>query len=386
MKQIKIFILLIILIITSCSSINTNTVKADELSDNINDQLANIDLTELEYYFNGLENTIANISFLDYVNQLLNGEYNLDFTSIFTYISNMFFKNLFSFLPIFISIVAIGIFSGIMNGFRSKYFSEGTGDIISFVCLLSIILLLSSTISGIYLNTENTIKNIANLTEIMSPIILTLMIAGGGTSSASIYKPTVAFLSNGIINIFLSIILPLTMLIIIFTILSHFSEGIKISKFIDTITSIIKWIIGLIITIFGTYLTIQGISSASYDGISIKAVKYAISNSVPLVGGFIKDGFDLVVVSSVLIKNAVGVTSVIALIFTILAPILNIIAFSLTLKFASAILEPITDKRITGFCESTSKCLSYFTVSLLVVGLMLFITILLIMFTANSYF
>ena len=53
MKQIKIFILLIILIITSCSSINTNTVKADELSDNINDQLANIDLTELEYYFNG---------------------------------------------------------------------------------------------------------------------------------------------------------------------------------------------------------------------------------------------------------------------------------------------------------------------------------------------
>jgi hypothetical protein len=54
-------------------------------------------------------------------------------------------------------------------------------------------------------------------------------------------------------------------------------------------------------------MTVQGITSASIDGISIRATKYAISNSIPIVGGFLRDGFDIVIAGSVLIKNAVGI-------------------------------------------------------------------------------
>lgn len=385
MKRFLIAFIILTSVISLSLSFNASIVNADELSDNIYEQMENIDLSKLEEYFNNLCTAPNHISFLEYVNKLLNGELYLDFNSIFSYIINEFFNNISSHLPVFISIIAIGLFSGLMKSLKSKYFLHDS-DIISLVCLLSIILLLINSINLLYKNTENTIKNIAKLTEIMSPIILTLMVAGGGASSANIYKPTVIFLSNGIINIFLSIILPLVSLMIILTIITNFSEEIKITKFIDSITSIIKWIIGLIITIFGAYLTIQGITSASYDGISIKAAKYAISNSIPMVGGFLKDGFDLVIVSSVLIKNAIGVTTVLALLYTILSPVLSIAVFSLTLKFACAILEPIADSKIINFCTSTTKCLSYLTISLLTVGLMLFITILLIMFTANAYF
>ena len=385
MKIFLIIITVLSIIIIASITLNTSIVNADELSDNIYQQMENIDTTELEEYFNNLNTIPNNIGFFDYLNKLLNGEFTLDFNSIFTYTANAFLNNFSHYLPVLISIIAIGLFSGLMKSLRSKYFLHD-GDIVSLVCLLSIILLLISSINLLFENTENTIKNIAKLTEIMSPIILTLMVAGGGASSANIYKPTVVFLSNGIINIFLSIVLPLVSLMIVLTIITNFSDNIKITKFIDTITSIIKWIIGLIITIFGTYLTIQGITSASYDGISIKAAKYAISNSIPMVGGFLKDGFDLIIVSSVLIKNAIGVTTVIALLYTILSPVLSIAVFSLTLKFACAILEPVADNKIINFCTSTSRCLSYLTIYLLTVGLMLFITILLIMFTANSYF
>lgn len=385
MKKIYLILIFSTIFLMFSFTNEVNTVKANELSDSIYDQLENIDLTELEYYFNTIENS-GEYNFYDYINQMLNGKYSFDFTSLSTYICSILFNNVSSILPIFISIIAIGMFSGLMKSLRSKYFFESNGDLISFVCLLSIILLLSSQILSIYSSTKNTIENIAKLTEIMSPIILTLMIAGGGSRSAMIYKPAVAILSNGIINIFLSVIMPLVSLIIIFNILSNFSNEIKLNKFIDMINSIIKWIIGLIITIFGVFLTIQGITSAAYDGISIKATKYAISNSVPLIGSFLKDGFDLVVVGSVIIKNTIGVTSVIALLFTILSPVLYIAIFSIMLKTSSAILDTIADKRICAFCESMSKCISYLTVCILSVGLMLFITVILIMFSANAYF
>ena len=248
------------------------------------------------------------------------------------------------------------------------------------------IILLTSEIISIWNNTKNTIENIAKLIEIMSPIILTLMIASGGSVSASVYKPAVLFLSTGIINIVLTIILPLVGLILVFSVISNFSDSIKISKFGESATSIIKWIIGIIITVFTIFLTVQGITSATFDGISIKAAKYAISNSVPIIGGFLKDGFDLVAAGSVIIKNSVGIAVVFALFYTIISPVLYIASFSLLMKLTAALLEPICDARISGFCTSVSKCITYLIVALLTVGIMLFVTVLLMIFSGNALF
>ena len=42
--------------------------------------------------------------------------------------------------------------------------------------------------------------------------------------------------------------------------------------------SIFKTLIGFVFTLFGAFLTIQGISAGSYDGISFKTAKFAIKN------------------------------------------------------------------------------------------------------------
>ena len=167
--------------------------------------------------------------------------------------------------------------------------------------------------------------------------------------------------------------------------MTSFSNTIRLTKFSELTVSTIKLIIGLTVTVFGVFLSVQGITSATFDGISIKATKYAISNSVPLVGGLLKDGFDMVIAGSVLIKNAVGIMSLIALLFTLLNPVLYLWAFSFLLKVVSAITEPITDVRISSFFMSMSKTVTYLTVILLAVGLMFFITIMLLIMSANAF-
>ena len=214
----------------------------------------------------------------------------------------------------------------------------------------------------------------------MSPIIITLMIASGGKVSASVYKPAVAFLSNGVIGICAKLLIPIVGVMIILSVISNFSSVIKLKKFSDFTASIIKWVLGITIAVFGIFITIQGITSASFDGISIRATKYALSNSIPIVGGFIKDGFDLIVAGNVLIKNTVGIIVVFALFFTILSPLFQILSFSLMLKLVSGITEPIADGKISDFCTSISKSISYFLSIILMVGFMVFITVLLMIF------
>ncbi len=384
MKKRTFVILLIIgLSFISSFSINFTLVSASELSDSIEEQLKNIDLSELEEFLNSIENKPDSYNFVNSIYSMLAGEYDVSYNDVVSYIFSAFILDLKEALPLLMSIVAIAILSGIFNNLKSNFMSKGVADIIFFVCFLAVILLLGTQVSSFYNKTKNLIENLLKFNQIMSPILLTLMVASGGTVSASVYKPAVAFLSGGIINIFLSIVLPLAIVVLIFSVISNMSQTVKLNKLSDCLTSLIKWIIGLSVTIFGLFLSVQGITSATFDGISIRATKYAISNTVPIIGGFLKDGFDLVMAGSVLIKNSIGVVSVFAIFYLIISPVLFMATFSLLLKFVCGIIETFADKRICVLCESVSKTITYFIVSILMVGLMMFIFILLMIFSAS---
>ena len=167
--------------------------------------------------------------------------------------------------------------------------------------------------------------------------------------------------------------------------ISKLSKDVKIVKFAEFFTSFIKWILGIAITVFSIFLSIQGLSSATFDGISIKAVKYAISNSIPLVGGFLKDGFDLMVAGSVLIKNSIGIGVVLLVIFTIISPIIYMIIYSLVLKLVASITDLLGNNETAEICVNLSKSVTYLISSILMVGFMIFITILLMIMSANAF-
>ena len=60
------------------------------------------------------------------------------------------------------------------------------------------------------------------------------------------------------------------------------------------------------------------------DGLNLKLTKFAIKNYVPILGGYVSEGFDFVYTCSVLVKNALGVCSIIIIVFKILSPVLSI--------------------------------------------------------------
>lgn len=374
---------ILIPIIVSFISINFANVYADELTESIKEQMQNIDLSALENLLS--EQSLNGYSFNEILYSILKGEYVFSFDNFFSYFLNVILSNVYQFLPTLMIIISIAILSSIITSSKSNFLSDGVSSIVSYVFILTMLLIVGSQLIQIYNTTKNTIILLSKLCEIMSPIILTLMVASGGSVSASIYKPAVAFLSGGIINLILSVILPLILLSSVFAILSISSDTIKLNKLTDSINSLIKWILGLISAVFGLFLTIQVITSAFHDGISLRATKYTISNSIPLVGSLVKDGFDLVVAGSVLIKNSIGLASIIGVFYLILSPIAQMIIFSFLLKFIAGITEPIADKKISDLCVIGSKTLSYLITCILIVGLMIFICVLLMIFSANAF-
>lgn len=380
----KIFLLIFTFLITFiCLTCKDFSVFAETLSNNIKEQMDNLDFSSLEEFLNGISSGYGN-TFINSIYSILNGQFNTN-ESFFGYIVELFISNVKQFLPSCFVIIAISIFCLILNNVKSSFASEGVSDVVFFVGSLTVLLILSNQMISLWSNGKKALENISKFNEIMSPIILTLMVASGGSVSATIFKPTVAIFSNLVINIIVLIVMPLIALIIIFSIISTFSNNIKLTKFIDFFNSIIKWIIGIVITCYGLFVSVNGISSAIHDGISLKAIKYTVSNSIPLVGGFLKDGFDLIVAGSILIKNAVGVAGVGVLFSYVLSPVINVAVFILLLKFISAITETINDSKISNICTAISKSFSLLNSAILLVSFMMFVSILLMIFSASAF-
>lgn len=383
MKKKSIFLILSVLLVFFLVFFYSGIHKAnaDELSDAVENQADNLDIEELKDFFN--DNEIDNFDFFAVFKNLLNGKYEGE-ESVFGYLKTILLSEIKNFIPMLIGIITVALLCEIIQNSKSTYLADSVGTIIKFVTVLTVVLILSSEFILIWNGTKKLIENIGKFSEIMSPIILTLMVASGGATSAAVYKPSVVFFTGIIINIFYAVVLPLIGIMTVFNVMSHFSKEIKLKKFSDFFGGILKWIFGIIISVYGFFITLQGLSVSATDGISAKVAKYAVSNSVPIVGGLIRDGIDVVAAGSVIVKNALGVAGLTGIFYVILVPILHMAVFSLMLKLAAAISDVFAGDTVPNFLATVSKTVNYLIASVLTVGLMAFLTILLMIFSANS--
>ncbi len=365
---------------------DTENLQA-ELEETIYSQLENLDLAQIESVLKGLGDDQLEVfgvsSFGDKVKKIVSGEFADGQQSIFKAIINLIFDDVLAFVPLLASIIIISIICGFLSNLKSDSSGKGVGDIIHFVCYGVVISIVMTAVVNLIQMTGKTINGLRSQMEVVFPLLLTIMTAIGGTMSVSIYQPAVALLSSAIMHIFTSVLMPIFIFSIVFTIISNLTSTVKLEKFTKFFQSTFKWIIGGIFTVFMAFLSIQGITASTYDGVSIRTAKYAIRSYVPILGGYLSEGFDVIMASSVLIKNAIGASGLLLMFSTIISPIVKIVVFILVLKLAAAILEPLTDARISDFIYSVSKSLSMLIVMILGVAFMYLITVGLIMCTAN---
>ncbi len=355
-----------------------------ELEQNIDDLVDALDTRELQNYLDSLSE-FRGVSVKDKLKSVITGDFALDYSSLGEAVVHLLWEEAELLLPSFAVILAIALLCGILNSAKNGFMHSTMSDIIGFVGYLSIgAIVLSDLLSALSSGFE-TIGQMRTQMEIVYPLLLTLMAASGGSVSAAIYRPAVAFMSGGICELFVSVVLPTSVVVIVLAFVGNLSDGVRTEKLGDFFKSVSKWLIGLSLGLFSLFLTVQGITSAQYDGLSLRAIKYVISGSVPVVGGFLSGGVELVVAGSALIKNALGAFSVFILFGTILKPLLLFAALQLFLRLSAAITEPVGGK-IPGFLSRLAGDIGYFPAGLLCVAFLYFLTLLLLVCSSGVIF
>lgn len=358
-----------------------------ELSDEINKKLDELNTGQFDDVLSNLtdrqKSIFGNVSFVEKIKQILNGSEKLNFSTLLQLLLSIIGDNIIGIVPILATVCAIAIISNILMKIRGKAMNKPLGDIIHFACFAVIVVVVLTGVSELIKLTAGTLESLKNQMEVLFPILLTVMASLGAGSSVSIYQPLIAILSGIMMEIFSKIVLPVFALSIIFNVIGNLTGTVKLNKMSNFFSSLFKTITGFCFTIFLGSLAISGIVAGSFDSISIRATKFAIKSYIPTIGGFLSDGFSLILASSVLIKNAGGYAGIILLFATVITPLTKIFLFKLGLSLVAGIIEPVADERVTNFVSKTAKSLSMLYSIILAFSFAYIICVGLIMCTSN---
>ena len=359
-----------------------------ELNQNIDSIIDSLDLSEIQKYLDEYGGDFI-FAFGDtakaIVRYLINGNLGVNYNDYISELLSVLFSKVTALIPAFSQIIAISILCAVSSGAEGGVLGKTTAKVVRLACVSLIMLILSSMLFGIVSSAVACITNIKKQVEIVTPILVTLTVLTGGGEAGAIYQPSALFLSGGAIEIVSGFIFPATIAVIVLNFTSKINSDISFTGVAALVKSVMKWVIGITVAIFGLFITVQSTASSLFNGIFFKVTKYLVGNSVPIVGNFLSAGVDMVVMSGTIVRSSLGMLGIILLLGEVLQPIIMLASFSLMLKVTGAIAQPLGEKTLFSLFSDFSKDVEFLIAGILMVAFLYFLVVMLMINSTYAF-
>lgn len=228
--------------------------------------------------------------------------------------------------------------------------------------------------SFIGLGTE-TLYTLSDFSKILLPSLATAGSMSGAITSASAKFAATALFMDVLITASTNIVMPMIYAYLAAVLADAAAGGEALKACSKLIKGICTAALTALVVIFTTYLSITGVITGSADVVTTRLAKTTISTALPVVGGIISDAAGTLVAGASVLRNAVGVFGMLAIVSVCMTPVLTLGVQYLLYKAAAGLASTMTDSRLTGLIGGIG---SAFGMVLALVGagaIMLFISI-----------
>ena len=375
------FVALFLTPVKATAFATTEEENEKQIIEHIDERLDEIDLSELEKYYEENVNfeSFSDISLKNILLQVISGETTLNFEDMINLIFSSIsieFESVIKLITLIVVIAGFGSFSEMLQSEKNK---SGVGKITSLIILTAVLAVVTTIIADFVSETVEFLTSMREVGEAVFPVLVSLVVALGGANASLKIQPAIVFLTGGVTTIISSLTIFAVMLYFVLSVVGELTDNLKLDRMKSLVSSIFKWGVGLVFTVFMGYMTLNGIIASGRDGLTIKTAKYALKNYIPMVGGYISDSYELFRVGSELIKNSIGVVGVVVIFGMAIKYVVSLGVYKLGFMLASGITEPLGTNKISRFLSSLSTLLNFLIVGLVASFLMIVITIFILM-------
>lgn len=250
---------------------------------------------------------------------------------------------------LFLAVMA-AVFTNFGHVFQNRQISE-----VSFYIIYMLLIALSlNSFRAVVEWTQGGLESLTAFMGVFCPVyFLALTIAKGSVTAGAFYN-LVLFLIFLVELLIVKLLLPLVHVYMMVKILNFLSEEEYLSKFAELIETAVSWILKSLLTCVIGLNVMQSLISPAVDTVKRSVVTRG-AEAIPGIGDAIGGMTEVVLGTAVLVKNGIGVTGAVICLALCVFPLVQVGCIVLMYKLSAALIQPISDKRVTGCVESVAE-------------------------------
>lgn len=371
------FTILLVLIVFGLGTKIVNA-KEDPETDILQDEIQDALLAEFD--FNEIEENLdrmfpqEKISFRDVFSALMSGNMaetiRIFLRFLTDQISYEFDYNRRSLVYVLMTALTAAVFSNFAGAFKSRQISD-----ISFYIMY--MLLITLCLTSFRISAEGLEDRLSALVDFMRVLcpsyFLAVAFASGSVTSLFFYN-VILFLIYVVELVIVRFLLPVVNIYIMVRVLGNLTGEDFLSEFADLIRKAVSWILKTLLICVVSVNVVQGLLAPAIDAVKRSALTRT-AEALPWVGNAVGGVAEVVLGTAVLIKNGIGMAGAVITIAICAVPIFQMLIMAFMYKLAAALVQPVSDKRITTCISGISEGYEIMVKVIFTSGLLFMITI-----------
>lgn len=326
---------------------------------------------------------LTELDFEELVSNFVQGDVNTALEKMGESILDTLFSELSAQKAVIVKILSIGmiaaIFSNIAGVFAAGNISE-TGFYITFTALMGVM------VAGYHIAADMVYDALDKLIELMGAIVPVYVLSVGfasGQSSAAGFYQVVALIIIFVEKILQTVIIPLIYIYMITGLMNNIINGTYLTKACELIKSMVNWILKALLSVVVGMNVIQGLINPVVDSLKTSSFGKTVS-LIPGIGRALSSMSGIILGSGTLIKNSIGMASMIAIIAVAFGPVIKAVIMSVAYKGAGALMEPVSDKRVVNSLSGIYESMEMLAKTLLYAVVFFLLSIAIVCGTTNQ--
>ena len=273
---------------------------------------------------------------------------------------------------VYILLIALiaAIFSNFTEAFQNKRISEISFYVLYMLLITFCLTAFQTAMEGV----EGKLDSLVNFMRVLCPSYFLAVAFASGSSSSLLFYNVILFLIYLVEIVIVRFLLPVVHIYIMVRVLGNLTGEDFLSEFADLIRRCVEWIIKTMTACVIGINVVQGLLAPAIDTLKRSALTRT-AESLPWIGNAMGGVTEIVLGTAVLIKNGIGMAGAVVTVAICAVPVLQMLILAFLYKLAAALVQPVSDKRITGCIGGVSEGYEMMVKIIFTAGLMFLLTV-----------
>ena len=308
------------------------------------------------------------------LNQILKGESLFQKETMSKWFKNIVKAQLQREQKAMFQVVLLGLLAAVFSNFTAVFGDGKTGETSFYITYMLLLALLIKSFGSMGVELKELLENFILFLKALMPSYFLAVTASSGSATAMIFYEAVLFLIYVIQVVFLKGIVPAIYVLALVELVNYLHSEDFLSKMAELLQTLIEWSLKSCMAVVLGMQLIQNMIGPAMDSLKRDIIGKTAA-SIPGIGNAINGVTEVALGTAVIIRNGIGVVGIIILVCIGIRPVIRLALLAFLYKLLAAVVQPVSDKRMTGALSTIGNGYVLFLKVLLCMELLIFITI-----------